>query len=78
MTDAYQKLCAGMSELKLTAMRLNVDAVIDRVNSGQEGFVDGLAELIQAQVADSRKRRISSVAAAAHFPSQKTFDGFDF
>lgn len=78
MTDAYQKLCAGMSELKLAAMRLGVDAVIDRVNSGQIGFVDGLAELIQTQVADSRRRRISSVAAAAHFPSQKTFDGFDF
>ncbi len=78
MTDAYQRLLAGLSALRLDAMRDSLDGIIDRVNSGELSFVDGLSVLVQTQVADSRRKRVEAVISTAHFPSRKTFDSFDF
>ena len=78
MTDAYQKLCAGLTALKLSAMRLSLDDTIDRVNSGELDFVSGLSLLVQRQVEETKRKRIETVVATAHFPSAKTFSGFDF
>lgn len=78
MTDAYQKLCAGLTTLKMDAMRMALDNTIDRVNEGELNFVDGLATLVQRQVEDSKRRRIDSVIATAHFPAKKSFNDFDF
>lgn len=78
MINGYQRLCAGLSTLRMDAMRASLDSVIDRVNSGEIGFVDGMALLVQTQVEDAQRRRIETVAAAAHFPSKKSFSDFDF
>lgn len=78
MIDAYQKLLAGLSALRLDAMRGSLDNVIDRINSGELTFMEGLSVLVQIQVAESQRRRVESVISTAHFPSRMTFDSFDF
>ena len=78
MTESYQRLKAGLTALRLDAMHDELDRTIDRVNSGELGFVDALSLLVQAQVRASETRRTESLIAAAHFPSKKTFAGFDF
>lgn len=77
MNESYQRLCAGLSELRLGAMRDGLDAAIDRAVSG-EGFVDVLSELVQNQVRAKRETKTRNLINDAHFPSVKTFDGFDF
>lgn len=78
MNGSYQRLCADLSALRLDAMRMGLDSAIDAANSGQESFVDVLSSLVHRQADDSRKKRIASVVATAHFPAKKTFEGFDF
>lgn len=78
MINGYQTLCAGLAGLKMDAMRASLDSIIDRVNSGEISFVDGMALLVQKQVEATQKRRIDTVIATAHFPSKKSFSDFDF
>lgn len=78
MSTSYQTLVAGLSELGLTAMHDGVDAVIDAVNSGSMSFTEGLDRLVSMELKKSRTRRMESITAAAHFPSKKTFEQFDF
>lgn len=78
MKESYQRLCAGLSALKLEAMRMSLDGVIDRVNSGETSFVDGLETLVSRQVEEARRRRTDCIIAQAHLPSRKTFGEFDF
>lgn len=78
MINGYQTLCAGLASLKMDAMRASLDSIIDRVNSGEISFVDGMALLVQKQVEATQKRRIDTVIATAHFPSKKSFSDFDF
>lgn len=78
MINGYQTLCAGLAGLKMDAMRTSLDSIIDRVNSGEISFVDGMALLVQKQVEATQKRRIDTVIATAHFPSKKSFSDFDF
>lgn len=78
MINGYQTLCAGLASLKMDAMRTSLDSIIDRVNSGEISFVDGMALLVQKQVEATQKRRIDTVIATAHFPSKKSFSDFDF
>lgn len=69
MKESYQRLCAGLSALKLEAMRMSLDGVIDRVNSGETSFVDGLETLVSRQVEEARRRRTDCIIAQAHLPS---------
>ena len=78
MSGTYQRLCSDLSALKLDAMRASLDQAIDKVNSGEIGFVEALSMLVRRQAEESRMKRITSVVATAHFPSKKTFEGFDF
>lgn len=78
MTDSYQKLCTGLTALRLESMRESLDGVIDRVNSGELGFVDGMSVLVQRQVAESQRRRIATVVATAHFPSAKSENRLEY
>lgn len=78
MINGYQSLCAGLTTLKMDAMRTSLDNIIDRVNAGEISFVDGMALLVQKQVEDTQKRRIEAIVSTAHFPSKKSFSDFDF
>ena len=78
MSTSYQTLVAGLAELGLTAMHDGADAVIDAVNSGSMSFTEGLDRLVSMELRKSRTRRMESITAAAHFPSKKTFEQFDF
>lgn len=78
MTVDHERLTAHLSRLKLTAIRDQLDTLLDEAARKDLNLREALAFLCEAEVARKDQRRIRMGTAIARFPTVRTLDGFDF
>ena len=67
-----------LSRLKLTAIRDQLDTLLDEAARRELTLRDALAWLCQREVARKDERRSEMASKIAHFPTLRDLDGFDF
>lgn len=78
MTVDHDRLTAQLTRLKLTAIRDNLDALLDEAARKDLNLREALAFLCEAEVARKDQRRIRMATSIAKFPAQRTLESFDF
>lgn len=78
MTVDHEALLAMLTRLKLTAIRDQLDSLLDEASRRELSLREALAFLCAAEVARKDQRRIAMGISIAHFPCVRTLDGFDF
>lgn len=78
MTVDHERLVAHLTRLKLTAIRDQLDTLLDEAARQDLNLREALAFLCEAEVARKDQRRIRMATAIAKFPAVRTLDGFDF
>jgi len=74
----HERLMAMLTRLKLTAMRDQLDSLLDEAASRQMTLRETLAFLCEREIARKDERRIQMGLSIAHFPRVATLEGFDF
>jgi hypothetical protein len=74
----HDALIDMLSRLKLTAIRDQLDSLLDDAARRQLTLRETLAFLCQREVARKDERRIEMASKIAHFPMLRDLDGFDF
>ena len=77
MTD-HATLTAWLTRLKLTAIRDQLDNLIDEAGRREMTMREALAFLVEREIARKDERRIEMGVKIAHFPCVRDLDGFDF
>jgi DNA replication protein DnaC len=67
-----------LTRLKLTAIRDQLDSLLDEASRRQMTFREALAFLCEAEIARKDQRRISMGLSIAKFPCVRTLEAFDF
>lgn len=67
-----------LTRLKLTAMRDQLDTLLDEASRRDLSLREALAFLCDAEIARKDQRRIAMGLSIAKFPAVRTIDGFDF
>ncbi|MFA4974969.1 MAG: IS21-like element helper ATPase IstB [bacterium] len=67
-----------LTRLKLTAMRDQLDTLLDEASRRDLSLREALAFLCEAEIARKDQRRIAMGLSIAKFPAVRTIDGFDF
>lgn len=78
MTVDHDHLVQMLTRLKLTAVRDQLDSLLDEAARRELNLREALAFLCEAEVARKDQRRISMGTSIAKFPYVRTLDGFDF
>jgi DNA replication protein DnaC len=78
MTVDHETLTGWLTRLKLTAMRDQLDNLIDEAARRELTLREALAFLCEREIARKDERRIEMAGKIAHFPQQRDLDGFDF
>ncbi len=78
MSIAVQALPAMLSRLKLTALRDQLDSLLDEAARRELNLREALAFLCQAEIARKDQRRIAMGTSIAKFPCVRTLEGFEF
>jgi len=78
MSIAVQALPAMLSRLKLTALRDQLDCLLDEAGRRELYLREALAFLCQAEIARKDQRRITMDTSIAKFPCVRTLEGFEF
>ena len=78
MSGDHDALILMLTRLKLTAMRDQLDSLLDEAARREMTLRETLAFLCQREVARKDERRIEMASKIAHFPTQRDLDGFDF
>jgi len=78
MSIAVQALPAMLSRLKLTALRDQLDSLLDEAARLELNLREALAFLCQAEIARKDQRRILMGTSIAKFPYVRTLEGFEF
>jgi DNA replication protein DnaC len=71
-------MLAMLSRLKLTAIRDQLDTLLDEVTRRELSMRDTLLFLLEAEVARKDQRRLQMGLSIAKFPFARTLDDFDF
>jgi DNA replication protein DnaC len=74
----HDALIGMLSRLKLTAIRDQLDTLLDEAARRELTLREALAFLCQREVARKDERRIDMASKIAHFPTLRDLDGFDF
>jgi DNA replication protein DnaC len=74
----HDALIQMLSRLKLTAIRDQLDSLLDDAARRELTLRETLAFLCQREVARKDERRIEMASKIAHFPMLRDLDGFDF
>jgi len=74
----HDSLIQMLSRLKLTAIRDQLDSLLDDAARRELTLRETLAFLCQREVARKDERRIEMASKIAHFPTLRDLDGFDF
>jgi DNA replication protein DnaC len=74
----HDMLLAMLSRLKLTAIRDQLDTLLDEAARSELTLREAVAFLCQREVARKDERRIDIATKIAHFPTLRDLDGFDF
>jgi DNA replication protein DnaC len=77
MTD-HDALVEMLTRLKLTAIRDQLDSLLDEAARRQLTLREAVGLLCQREVARKNERRIEMASKIAHFPTVRDLDGFDF
>lgn len=77
MTD-HDHLLAMLTRLKLTAIRDQVDTLLDEASRKEMSLRETLTFLCEAEIARKDQRRIQMATSIAKFPFVRTLDSFDF
>jgi len=78
MTVDHEMLTGWLTRLKLTAIRDQLDNLIDEAARRELTLREALALLIEREIARKDERRIEMAGKIAHFPCVRDLDGFDF
>ena len=78
MTVDHERLLGWLTRLKLTAIRDQLDSLLDAAAKRDLTLRQALAFLVEREVARKDERRIEMAGKIAHFPTVRDFDGFDF
>jgi DNA replication protein DnaC len=74
----HDTLLGMLSRLKLTAIRDQLDTLLDEAARQELTLREALAFLCQREIARKDERRIDMATKIAHFPTLRDLDGFDF
>jgi DNA replication protein DnaC len=75
---AYDHLVGMLSRLKLTAIRDQLDSLVDEAARGELTIREALALFCQREIARKDERRIEMGLGLARFPFVRDLAGFDF
>jgi DNA replication protein DnaC len=74
----HAQLTAMLTRLKLTAVRDQLDNLLDEATRRELNLREALAFLCEVEVARKNQQRIQMAMSIAHFPFVRTLEGFDF
>ena len=74
----HQALEAMLTRLQLTAIRDQLDNLLDEAAKGQLTLRETIALLCEREVSRRNERRIEMASKIAHFPTLRDLEGFDF
>ena len=78
MTVDHERLAGWLTRLQLTAIRDQLDNLIDEAARREMTLREALAFLIEREIARKEERRLEMAGKIAHFPDARDLDGFDF
>lgn len=78
MTVDHDQLIAMLTRLQLTAIRDQLDSLLDEAARRQLSLREALAYLCEAETQRKDQRRIEMHVRIAGFPFTRTLEGFDF
>jgi len=78
MAIDHETLLGWLTRLKLTAIRDQLDNLLDEAAKGEMTLREALAFLCAREIARKDQRRIEMAVKIAHFPCVRDLDGFDF
>ncbi|MBX6370541.1 MAG: ATP-binding protein [Rhodospirillales bacterium] len=78
MTVDHETLTGWLTRLELTAIRDQLDSLLDEAARRELTLREALAFLAEREVARKDERRIEMAGKIAHFPTVRDLDGFDF
>src|SRR5260370_42420103 len=74
----HDQLVAMLNRLKLTAIRDQIDSLIDEAARRELTIREALALFCEREIARKNERRIEMSIGLARFPFVRELDGFDF
>lgn len=74
----YEHTLVLLNGLKLKGIMKRIDEEINDAESQKTSYLTFLNSLLQAEIADRTERRLKRNMTAAHFPVEKTLEGFEF
>lgn len=78
MTPDQATLDGWLTRLHLTAIRDQLDSLLDEAGRRELTLRETLAMLCEREIARRNERRIEMASKIAHFPTVRELDGFDF
>jgi len=78
MTPDQATLDGWLTRLHLTAIREQLDSLLDEASRRELTLRETLALLCEREIARRNERRIEMASKIAHFPTVRELDGFDF
>jgi DNA replication protein DnaC len=78
MDDAHEQLMRMLTRLKLTAIRDQLDSLLDEAGRGELTLRDALRLLCEREIGRKDQRRIDMALSIAKFPFLRELAGFDF
>jgi DNA replication protein DnaC len=78
MTPDQAMLDGWLTRLHLTAIRDQLDSLLDDASRRELTLRETLALLCEREIARRNERRIEMASKIAHFPTVRELDGFDF
>jgi DNA replication protein DnaC len=78
VTVDHEGLLSALSRLKLTAIRDQLDSLLDEAARRELTLREALAFLVEREIARKDERRIEMASKIAHFSAVRDLDGFDF
>jgi DNA replication protein DnaC len=78
MAIDHETLLGWLTRLKLTAIRDQLDNLLDEAAKGEMTLREALGFLCEREIARKDQRRIEMAVKIAHFPCVRDLEGFDF
>ena len=78
MSIDHDSLHDALTRLKLTAIRDQIDSLLDEAAKRELTLREALGFLVEREIARKDERRIEMAGKIAHFPMVRDLDGFDF
>ena len=78
MPIGHETLLGMLTRLKLTAIRDQLDTLLDEAAGRELSLREALGFLCEREVARKDERRIEMATKIAHFPTVRDLDSFDF